>query len=89
MAPPDNELPAVVPLRAVLARTDAVAIVVIGARVYRVGVQFDLIVRARDGGLDLSEIVLGVRHPGTFLVGVEFPYGSWRAAPISVSPRRA
>ena len=47
MNPPENEIPAAVATSALLARTDDVAIALIGAQAYTVGLRFDLVIRLR------------------------------------------
>ncbi|MFS0699882.1 hypothetical protein AB6N24_07900 [Cellulomonas sp. 179-A 4D5 NHS] len=83
--PPENELPVPVPVRGVLARTDDVAIALVGGRVSSTGVEIDLTVRRRDDEDDDAElhtIVHGhayARRPGPaagrLLLGVELPDG--------------
>ena len=45
--PPENEIPAAVATSALLARTDDVAIALIGAHAYTFGLRFDLVIRLR------------------------------------------
>ena len=47
MNPPDNEVPVVLPVTAVLGRTAEVAVAVVGLRVFSTGIQLDLMVRVR------------------------------------------
>lgn len=80
MGPPDNELPAAVPLNALLARTDDVAIAFLGLQVYTTGVSLDLAVRSRTsgGGRELTELVFEhgpLLAEGRLLIGVEFADG--------------
>lgn len=83
MSAPENEIPVDVPLNAVLARTDDVAIALQRVSVYTTGVSLDLVVRlrpdaARARGRDLNELFWGHPHrrgQGGFLLGVEFADG--------------
>jgi hypothetical protein len=79
MSAPDNEIPVAVPLNVVLARTDDVAIALLGLQVYTTGLEFDLACRVRSGlrGRDLSELVFehGRRTEGRLLLGVGFADG--------------
>jgi hypothetical protein len=82
--PPDNELPVAVPLNVVLARTDDVALALVGATVYSTGVAFDMVVRARSvpeevgpWGIDSLLWGHGPQKPvDRLLFGVEFSDGS-------------
>src|SRR3954467_14863929 len=84
MNPPENEIPAAVAIRAVLARTDDVAIALIGGYAYTVGFRFDLVIRLRREPRGLtaqkSEVLLST-YPGRddsdeqLLLGVEFADG--------------
>lgn len=47
MNPPENEIPAAVAIHALLARSDDVAIALIGGYAYTVGLRFELIIRLR------------------------------------------
>ena len=80
--PPDNEIPVALPLSTVLARTDDVAVALLGLLVYSDGVSFDLVIRLRPGRFgasDLEEALWGPRGPGAgqgrFLLGVGFADG--------------
>jgi hypothetical protein len=80
ISPPENEIPVGLPVAAVLARTDDVAIALIAVRVYTTGVSFDLAVRVRawpeTTRHGLSELVFGHdSSPGRLLVGVELSDG--------------
>jgi hypothetical protein len=81
MGAPENELPVVLPLDTVLARTDDVALALVGLRVHTTGLAFDLAARARPAaaaGLHLDEVLWGHRRTaagGDFLFGVEFADG--------------
>ena len=81
MSPPDNEVPVVLPQNVLLARTDDVAVALLGLQVSSTGVSFHLTVRVRASALrrldhTLNELVWdhGVRG-GRFLMGVEFADG--------------
>jgi hypothetical protein len=50
--PPENELGAPVPLRLVIARSERVAVAVVGAVAYSTGIEFTLDVRRRRAGYD-------------------------------------
>lgn len=76
---PDNEVPVGVPADLVLARNGDLVVALIGVRVYRAGVQFDLAVRARrrlGSHLALSEVLHNHRGVADrLLLGVEFADG--------------
>jgi hypothetical protein len=79
---PENEVPAVLPISTVLARTDGSAIVLTGVEVFSTGVAFTVILRCRPDALPADEVDLGQlmwrRGPGSeaeLLVGVEFADG--------------
>jgi hypothetical protein len=81
MSPPDNEVPIALPQNLLLARTDDVAVALLGLQVHSTGVSFHLTVRARAAALRrldnrLTELVWdhGPRG-GRFLMGVEFADG--------------
>jgi hypothetical protein len=80
MSAPDNEIPVAVPLNTVLARTEDVAVALLGLRVHTTGLAFDLAARVRPeaaGRVQLDDVLWGHR-PGagqTFLFGVEFADG--------------
>lgn len=81
MSPPDNEVPVALPQNVLLARTDDVAVALLGLQVSSTGVAFHLTVRARASALTrldhtLNELVWdhGPRG-GRFLMGVEFADG--------------
>jgi len=73
--PPDNELPVGVPVAALLARTDDVAVALVGAQVYSSGVSLDVVVSARSVTEEISELVFGGRRGRGLLMGVEFADG--------------
>ena len=81
MHPPENEIPVALPLTAVLARTDDVAVALLGLQVHTTGLTFTVTVRARPSGgvstRDLSEFFF--HHRGElrerFLFGLEFSDG--------------
>ncbi len=80
--PPDNEVPAAVPLSFVLARTDDVAVAVTGVHAYTSGIAFTVSVRLRHervlpGRHDLHDVVSGWRgsSDGQLLLGAEFADG--------------
>jgi hypothetical protein len=79
MSAPENEIPAAVPLNTLLARTDDVALALLGLRVYSTGVAFDLVVRMRPSAgrtADLNEIFWEHHGYGSqFLIGLEFADG--------------
>jgi hypothetical protein len=90
--PPDNEMPVAVPLNVLLARTDALAIAVLGASVYSTGIAFDLVVRLRSSrdeaefGLDGLIWRHGPRaRDEGLLFGVEFADGQ-RATNLHQGP---
>jgi len=79
---PDNELPVALPANRVLARTDGVAVGLVGLQVFTTGFGFELAVRARPSAADqgarsLQDLFWGPSsHDGTaFLLGVEFSDG--------------
>jgi hypothetical protein len=79
---PENEVPATVPVSAVLARSDASALTLTGVQVFSTGIGFALSLRCRpealpDGRPDLHDLLWRGR-PGqdtALLVGVEFADG--------------
>ena len=82
MNAPENELPAALPLTLLLARTDDLAVGLVGLRVYSTGLAFELVVRVRpsaadDIGRSLQQLFWD--HPphrtARFLLGVEFADG--------------
>ena len=84
MNPPENEIPAAVAISALLARTEDVAIALIGAQAYTFGLRFDLVIRLRQEPRDamahkLHGLLAG--HPGLedsderLLLGVEYADG--------------
>ena len=84
MNPPENEIPAAVAISALLARTDDVAIALIGAHAYTFGLRFDLLVRLRHeprGTMARKVYDLLGGHPGLedsderLLLGVEYADG--------------
>ena len=87
MNPPENEIPAAVAISALLARTEDVAIALIGAQAYTFGLRFDLVIRLRQEPRDtMAHKLHGLMggHPGLedsderLLLGVE--YGDGRTA---------
>lgn len=79
---PENEVPAVVPVSTVLARTDGSALILTGMQVFSTGVGFTVTLRCRPEALPAGEVDLGGLMwrgrpgPGTeLLVGVEFADG--------------
>ncbi len=79
--PPDNEVPVALPHNVLVARTDDVAVALLGMQVSSTGVAFHLTVRARPSALRRSSRRLtesvwdhGPRG-GHFLLGVEFSDG--------------
>jgi hypothetical protein len=79
MSAPDNEIPVAVPLNVLLARTDDVAVALLGLQAYSTGLTADLAVRVRNGlhGRGLSELVFdhGPIMAGRLLLGVQFADG--------------
>jgi hypothetical protein len=79
MNPPDNEAPGVIPISAVIARGDDVAVVLTHAKVYSTGINFDFLARRSQASDDdaLYEQVNGHHHRGTpqLLIGVEYADG--------------
>jgi hypothetical protein len=79
MSAPDNEIPVAIPLNQVIARTESVAIALLGLQVYTTGLSFDLAVRTRSGpgGRELDEILFehGPPRPGGSLLGIELADG--------------
>ncbi|HVD90148.1 MAG TPA: hypothetical protein VNB91_14735 [Jatrophihabitantaceae bacterium] len=74
---PDNELPGAIPFHAVLAKTDDLAVAVVGADAYSTGMSIKIAIRLRRSdpsrhGLDAPPYGPG---GGTFLVGVAYPDG--------------
>lgn len=81
MSAPENEVPVALPMNRVLARSDRLAVALLGVQAYTTGVAFQLAVRVRAGAADglgyrLGEIFWEQR-PGVprFLLGVEFADG--------------
>jgi hypothetical protein len=87
MSAPENEVPAGLPFSAVVGRTDEMAVLVNGFRVYSTGVDFNLSLRLRteprhDLGYRIHELILG-HGPGDpdgnlderLLLGVEYADG--------------
>lgn len=78
---PENEIPVALPQNLLLARTDDLAIALVGIQAYTTGLAFDLAVRAREGAVEhlahtLNELFWERRASGpSFLLGVEFPDG--------------
>lgn len=69
VAAPEDELPALHPAAAILARTEYTAIALIGIAVYREGVEFQISRRLRRNGLpsdawhDMTAAFMGQHHP--------------------------
>jgi hypothetical protein len=91
--PPENEMPAAVAISALVARTDGVAIALIGGHAYTFGLRFDLVIRLRQeprGAMAHKLHGLLGGHPGLedsderLLLGVEYADG--RAATNLRSP---
>lgn len=87
---PENEVPVALPMSVVLARTDDVAVALLGLQVYTTGVSFTLVIRVRPSsplgaGRALNDLVWEHRPGGgQFLLGVELSDGrraSSRRAP--------
>lgn len=79
--PPENEIPVALPINVLLARTDDVAVALVGLQVYTTGVSFTLVVRARPSSevartRGLNELIWqhGPRA-GSFLLGIELADG--------------
>jgi hypothetical protein len=79
---PENEVPAAVPVSALLARTDSSALTLTGVQVFSTGIAFTIGLRCRPEALPAGEADLGSllwrgrRGPETeLLVGVEFADG--------------
>ena len=80
MSAPENEIPVALPLNTLIARTQDVAIALLGLQVYTTGVSLDLALRTRSGGngFELNEILFehGPRHrTGGFMLGIELADG--------------
>jgi hypothetical protein len=81
MQAPENEVPVALPQNLLLARTDDVAVALIGLQVYTTGVAFELTVRMRPSARQrfphtLDELVWRHGPDGSrFLLGVEFADG--------------
>ena len=80
MRPPENEIPAAVPLNTVLARTRDVALALLDVQVYSTGLSLTLALRARTPppGTErgLGEILFGPeRRRAPLLLGLEFADG--------------
>jgi hypothetical protein len=79
--PPENEVPVALPINVLLARTDDVAVALVGLQVYTTGVSFTLVVRARPSSElaragRLNELIWEHRPgAGRFLLGVELADG--------------
>ena len=78
---PENEVPVAVPLNLLVARTDSIAIALLGLQVYSTGLSFEVVVRLRPSaeqelGARLNELFWerGRGAPG-FLFGLEFADG--------------
>jgi hypothetical protein len=92
MGPPDNELPGTISFHAVLARTDDLALAVVGADAYSSGVLISIAVRFRHSdpfGDDLAHELYGQHRRGAgstqLLVGIAYPDG--RTATNVSAPR--
>jgi hypothetical protein len=79
MSAPDNEIPVAVPLNVLLARTEDVAVALLGLQVFTTGLSFDLALRSRSGrnGRDLDDLLFEHRphRSGSFLLGIELSDG--------------
>jgi hypothetical protein len=79
MNPPDNEIPVGVALNVVLARTDQVAMALVGAQVYSTGVSLGLAVHCRPavlaGRRHLPELVFAHGDAPSLLLGLELADG--------------
>jgi len=84
MNPPENEIPAPVVMSALLARTDGIAVALIGAYVYTCGLTFDLAIRLRHESRGtmahksyamLSAFSGREDTDGQFLLGLEYADG--------------
>jgi hypothetical protein len=82
MTAPENELPVAVPLNRLLARTDDLAVALVGMQVYSTGLTFELAVRVRPSAVDtvgrgLQEMFWDhpPRRTADFLLGVELGDG--------------
>ena len=84
MNPPENEIPVVVPISTLLARTDTIAVALIGGHAYTDGLRFDLAVRLRQepqGSMRHRSYVMLSPYAGSgdddeqFLLGVEYADG--------------
>jgi hypothetical protein len=77
--PPENEMPVAVPFDVLLARTDDVAVALMGLRVYSTGLALTLSVRVRPRAaarVDVEGLFFGPgRRGGTVLLGVELADG--------------
>jgi hypothetical protein len=79
MSAPENEIPVAVPLTTLLARTEDVAVALVGLRVYSTGLTFDLALRVRPAAVSRFQPrgtwpPHGFWHEG-LLVGVELSDG--------------
>ncbi len=79
MSAPDNEIPVALPANTLLARTDDVAVALVGLQVYTTGLAFHLAVRVRSEAAaryELDGLLWGRRRGhGPFLLGVELADG--------------
>ena len=84
MNPPENEIPVSVPISTLLARTDDIAVALIGAQAYTSGLRFDLAIRLRNeprGSMRHRTYAMlnayrgGEETDEQFLLGVEYPDG--------------
>jgi hypothetical protein len=79
MSAPENEIPVAVPLNVVVARTDEVAVALLGLQVFTTGLSFDLALRKRSGrnGRELNEVLFdhGPHRPGGLMLGIELADG--------------
>lgn len=78
--PPENEVPAVHPVSAVLARTEHSALSLTGVRVFSTGLAFTIDLRCRpealpEGSVDLHSLLWGRGGESRVLVGLEFADG--------------
>jgi hypothetical protein len=80
MSAPENEVPVALPQNVLLARTEDVAVALLGLQVYSTGLAFDLAVRVRPVKLPMADLHQALwRHgPGapSLLVGLELADGT-------------
>jgi len=80
MSPPENEVPVVLPVGRLVARTADAAVAVTRLAVYSTGVLLDLVVRARPDTLRMTDLHSMMWRPGDgppgLLLGLEFADGT-------------